>query len=278
MKKLKQFAILLTALSMASVNMWTVNVHADTVVESQEEFVGECKGDPGYGMPNETLEEQLEKFLNDPRLTEEQKQAAKSKVEQAISFRDAALMEPRSVAATYPNVTIPVTVFRQEREYWCGPATTRQTMKFLGSHVPGGYTPLSQSSLASELGTTVDGTEWYMIRDYINGFTFMGVPNNYVAYNPSSVSDMESTIYSTLTATNKTAPILQVDASYNDCLGYKTAGHYLNISGIRTSGGKNEFRLSDPYRSWKGKSDVYYAETSDIYEITCTHWAKHFLY
>lgn len=154
----------------------------------------------------------------------------------------------------------------------------RQTMKFLGASVPGGYIPLSQDGLASELGTTIDGTEWYMIRNYINGFTFMGVANNYIAYNPSSVSDMESTIYSTLTATNKTAPILQVDTAGNPCLGYQTGGHYLNVSGIRTSGGKNQFRLTDPYREWKSKPPTYYVETSEIYEITCNHWARHFLY
>ncbi len=278
MRKLKQFAVLLATLNMVSINMLGVNAHADTVVEGQEECVNECKGDPGFGMPSETLEEQLENFLNNPELTEEQKLAAKSKVEQAMSFRDNALINSQSLSASYPDVTITVTPFKQKYEHYCGPATTRQTMKFLGASVPGGYIPLSQDSLASELGTTTAGTEWYMIRDYINGFTFMGVANNYIAYNPSSVSDMESTIYSTLTAANKTAPILQVNTAGNPCLGYQTGGHYLNVSGIRTSGGKNQFRLTDPYREWKGLSATYYAATSDIYQITLNHWAKHFLY
>ncbi len=278
MRKFKRFAVLLTVLSTASVNMWTVNANADTDVENQGKFVSECQGDPGFGMPSETLEEQLENFLNNPELTEEQKLAAKSKVEQAISFRDDAMMNVRSVTATYPNVTIPVTAFKQDYTYYCGPATTRQTMKFLGASVPGGYIPPSQSYIASALGTTTAGTEWYMIRDYINGFTFMGVANNYVAYNPSSVSDMESTIYSTLTATHKTAPILQVDTDGNTCLGYQTGGHYLNVSGIRTSGGINEFRLTDPYRERIGLEPTYYAKTSNIYQITINHWAQHFLY
>lgn len=278
MRKLKQIAVLLSILNMVSINMLGVNAHADAVVESQEECVNECKGDPGFGMPSETLEEQLENFLNNPELTEEQKLAAKSKVEQAMSFRDNAMISAQSLLASYPNVTIGVTAFKQENSYYCGPATTRQTMKYLGASVPGGYNLPSQSYIASDLGTTTAGTEWYMIRDYINGFTFMGVANNYIEYNPTSVSDMESTIYSTLTATNKTAPILQVNTAGNPCLGYQTGGHYLNVSGIRTSGGKNQFRLTDPYREWKGKSPTYYVETSEIYEITCNHWARHFLY
>ena len=66
---------------MVSINMLGVNAHADAVVESQEECVNECKGDPRVGMPSETLEEQLENFLNNP-------EADKSKVEQAMSFRE----------------------------------------------------------------------------------------------------------------------------------------------------------------------------------------------
>lgn len=256
----------------------------DVSSNDYESIDAECVGDPGYGISNIPLEQQLEDLLSNPNLTAAQREAATKKVEQAIAFRDAAAVDSANNAVlrqSYPTVTLSVPAYTQETNYYCGPATTRQTLGYLGMIVPGSYSPPSQSTIAAAIHTTTNGTEWYNITAYINTFSFMGIPNNYIEYVPSSKSDMETVIYSALTQTNPTPPILQVKTNgYSSVMGYSTLGHYMNVSGMKTENGVNYYQITDPYRGRlsPAQSAKYDMTTDDVWTITQNHWAKHFLY
>ena len=237
-----------------------------------------CQGDPGYGISNIPLEQQLEDFLDNPNLTEEQKRAAEEKVNSAIQLRDNSSVQVQSTGS-YRNITLSVTAYKQETRYYCGPATTRQSLDYLSGYAPGYFYLPTQTELANKLGTTTNGTEWYRIRNYLNGFSFPTFQPNYVEYTPTSCSNMTSTLYRELNSAHPILPILQVNAEKNkDILGYTTKGHYMNVSGIKTVNGQVKFQLTDPYREWAGKEPKYYLLDSEIYEVTRNHWAKHFLW
>jgi len=262
----------LTAVSSLAVGSTTNATNDDNVSERQS---GYCKGDPGYGISNIPLEKQLEDFLNNPELTPQQKEAARLKVEEAIYMRD----NPVQTRVSYSTVTLNLTDYTQENKYYCGPATTRQTLGFLGnSWIYGGYTPPTQSTIASKIGTTTSGTEWYNIVNYINSFSFLTYKPNYVEVLPTSVAVMETGINSSLLA--GVPPILQVYSTADPkILGYTTQGHYLNVSGIRTNNGKNQYEVTDPYRKLNDPNSAakYYIDTDKAYEITQNHWAKHYM-
>lgn len=244
---------------------------ADNSARQQET----CQGDPGYGISNISLEQQLSDYLANPNLTSEQRSAAESKINSAIDLRDGKIQ----TRTTYQTVTLTVTAYTQETNYYCGPATTRQSLNYLAGYAPSYFPIPSQSELATRLGTTTAGTEWYKIRDYLNGFSFPTFQPHYVEYSPTSSTDMTDTLYSGLTASHPILPILQVNTSGNTTiLGYSTSGHYMNVSGIKTENGQVKFQVTDPYCGRIGLSAKYYVSASNLYTITRNHWAKHFLY
>lgn len=255
-----------------------VNSNAEAVID----YKSECRGDCGYGISHLPLEEQLEDFLKDPNRSEESKQATKEKIQKAISFRDSYLKVEREENLSntyYPEITIGVPSYTQINGYYCGPATTRQSLKYLSYVVPGEFAAPSQTSIASSIGTTTSGTEWYRIRNYLNSYTFAGITTDYIEYVPSNSDNMTSVLYLGITETNPEPPILQVDTNGDtSILGYSTGGHYLNASGIKTESGINKIQLTDPNRARVGLSSKYYITSANAYTITNNHWASHFLY
>lgn len=289
MKKLK---IVLTCVMLLCASAVPVNVFAESTAGDDsgalngtgEATAYECVGDPGFGISHIPLEEQLDDLINDPALSDEDKEAVKEKIQEAMYFRDEGLSSGKTkniASATYPTTTIAVPSYTQNNEYYCGPATTMQTLKYLSYVVPGGTSVPSQEDIASHIGTTKEnGTEWTRIVKYIKSFTFMGKKTSYIEYIPSSSSNMTSVIYSAITRKSPAPPILQVKvtSANKSILGYTTGGHYLNASGVRTVAGKNEIQLTDPYRGRKGLTPKYYISADDAYKITKAHWAGHFLY
>lgn len=258
----------------ASVVTIKENLNVDVLEE-------ECNGDPGFGIHNIPYEKQLQEFLENPTLDDEQKEAAIIAINEAIMLRDnEQVSAPYAANATYSEKTIPVTAYTQEESFYCGPATARQTLKYLGSIVPGGYNPPSQSIIAADIHTSKSGTEWKYLINYINGFNFMNTPHTYIEHTPQSVGNMETIIYNSLTQSRPEPPILHINTGGNtSALGYSTTGHYLNVSGIRTSNGNNQFRLTDPNRQRLSEPlpATYWVSTLVIYNFTRNHWAGHFM-
>lgn len=269
------------AVTSISVNAVGITAYAETIKEDAGNNMAaeECKGDPGFGICHISYEEQLQNILDNPDLDNDQKEAAVIAINEAIMLRDSFPEISLYAAASYSTITIPVTAYTQEEEFYCGPATARQTLEFLGSIVPGGYTPPPQSKIAEDIKTSKkDGTEWYNLIEYINYYKFMSTPHTYIEHNLNGLSNMETIIYNSLTQTRPEPPILQIDTGNDSSvLGYSTDGHYLNVSGIRTVNGNNEFQLTDPYRQRKSLSAKYYVKTYNIYNFTDNHWAKHFM-
>ena len=82
---------------------------ADNSARQQET----CQGDPGYGISNISLEQQLSDYLANPNLTSEQRSAAESKINSAIDLRDGKIQ----TRTTYQTVTLTVTAYTQETNY-----------------------------------------------------------------------------------------------------------------------------------------------------------------
>ena len=254
----------------------------DAEVTYSNALAEECKGDPGFGIHHIPYEKQLQYFLDDPNLTAAQKDAAVIAINEAIQMRDAEpVMKSGTSRTTYTQMTIPVTAYTQEYSYYCGPATARQTLQYLGEIVPGTYSPPSQTTIAQAVHTSPSsGTEWYYLIAYINRFNFMNTPHSYIEHPLGTIDEMETIIFNSLNQDRPEPPILQIDTNNDSVtLGYPTDGHYLNVSGIRTKNGVNEFQLTDPYRQFGtlNLDPKYYVETSDIYRFTDYHWAEHFM-
>ena len=262
------------AVSMTTIPIAAVEAHKNTLVE-------ECKGDPGFGIHHIPYEKQLQDILDNPKLTEAQKEMAVIAINEAIQIRETeSKMQSINSRTTYTETTIGVTAYTQETNYYCGPATAYQTLKYLGGIVPGTYYPPSQSSIARAIYTTTNGTEWNYLIDYINGFNYMNTPHLYIEHHLSNLATMETTIYNSLIQSRPEPPILHINTNGNSsALGYSTDGHYLNVSGIRTKNGVNQFQLVDPFRQYDdlNLAPKYYVQTSVIYTFTDNHWASHFM-
>ncbi len=166
-KKLVLSLLVCTTITAPTISFTVFAEDTNSVSEDEFEpiidYESECKGDCGYGISHIPLETQLEDFLNDPNRSEESKQATEEKIQRAISFRDNATNANHINNYTdivYPVTTLGVPSYTQINGHYCGPATTEQSLQYLGYAVPGYYAP-SQKDIAKSIGTTTSGTEWY---------------------------------------------------------------------------------------------------------------------
>lgn len=70
----------------------------------------------------------------------------------------------------YGLITRPVTNYKQERTYWCGPASARQTLSFHKAFSGSGTALPSQSTLATKIGTTTSGSSTASIVKALNSY------------------------------------------------------------------------------------------------------------
>ncbi|MCR4695606.1 MAG: C39 family peptidase [Pseudobutyrivibrio sp.] len=161
-------------------------------------------------------------------------------------------------------MSLPVTHFKQETSYYCGPATTKQTIYYLGG---GNY---SQSTLAKELQTTSSGTVMGNIPTIINkhlpgkGYAMRTIPGNQSTY--------ASQIYTALTSGKPV--VIDIIASKSDGWPYNTNGHFLNISGVSCGTQGNYITVTDPNSS--NAKDIY--PLSTVYKVNSKHWNKAYIW
>lgn len=273
------------ALGLSYNNAFFVDALEDTCSLSldAESFLSqehECKGDYEYGSSNFTYEEQLEKYLANPNYSAEQKEQFKAAVKKAIFERD---NPPSPKAMNFANITIPVPSYAQLKNYYCGPATTKQTLQYIGNHIVGSYNSPHQYTIASALGTEINQcTFWEDIQTYLNGYVFAGVAVCYLEHTPSSNYQMEAGIHSALNAHHP--PILHISTfdstGYGNggVLGYETHGHYLNASGYKSESNFQYYRVTDPERARLGYSPAaIWVKTTTIYNFTINHPYHHYL-
>jgi hypothetical protein len=171
-----------------------------------------------------------------------------------------------NIAATYTAATISVTYYKQENGYYCGPATTKQTIQYLNG------TSDSQSTIATALGTTTDGTDGTKIVDYLNN---KQSKIYWTIASDTSTSGLQTRISASITGTTKRPPVARTKFSKGGNWKYATAGHFMNISGY--SANMEKVRVTDPNigRVDSSATGSYYVTMDEMYNAINDHWAKH---
>ena len=150
------------------------------------------------------------------------------------------------MARTGGSKTLPITGYKQENDYYCGPACAQIVIKYMTG------TKYSQSVLAAQLGTTpLDGTIVHNMVQVINSYAGSGIYNSVkthdVAFSTGVIASLEAG-YPVLAHTN---------SSYLAC--YSPAsnlGHYVVIYGYRAGWYSNSYVAQityfDPYDNGSG--------------------------
>lgn len=156
-------------------------------------------------------------------ITEEMKQREQEKLD---SFRKSRRYDS--------YVTLPVTRYEQETNYYCGPATVNQVV----CYVTGTYR--QQSFYATELGTTTAGTDMTRITGVLNEYIY---EDHYVYSSIGTRSEWLEKIRYSLDC-NRPA-VLDINTE-DTTLGfpYTSEGHFVNVSGYDGSSGT--VRITDP--------------------------------
>ncbi len=244
----------------------------------------------GSTTPPLSYEEQLVQIEKDDSLTQEQKEIQKEKLtfgEQVNQIeRDSGLSRAEkdsrikalkgSVIARAASISLHVFYFKQETNYYCGPATARQSMATILNSVV--RTP-SQSTIANDpafggvtqSGGTLNPTK---MRQYINS----KASANYVEVVNYTQGAMQLCLDRGLT--DGAPPILRMKntkaQSTNAGWLYTTNGHYLNVSGKINA---TTYQVTDPYIQWVNASYTtgkYNVTLSQIHDVTQQHDAKSF--
>jgi hypothetical protein len=193
-------------------------------------------------------------LLHEPGLTP----ARAARMDRATARKEAALGIRRSAFGMlslnkYGLQTRPVTNYRQETTYWCGPASARQSLSFHRSYSGSGSGLPSQTTLANRIGTTSDGSSTSAIASALN--TYDGVFGS-VGYIASNISDTSSpyetfvnrigTMLRSITV-NPTTPIILAQTKYIPRYKGVASRHYMTVSGINDNVSPMQMRSVDPH-------------------------------
>lgn len=182
------------------------------------------------------------------KLTESERTAiVKASMQSRISTQSANTVN--AMAAALPQYVERVNVphYKQEKSYWCGPATTKQTVSFLS----GGTNNPSQTAIAGYIGTTTAGSSSTSMANWLRT---QGYIYNSVAVSSMSYQDIENYVYSAIQAYRKpTFGGITVTSANQGLWYYTTGGHLLNISAFYYDGvsyNNDQFEFTDPYITW----------------------------
>ena len=201
----------------------------------------------------QTAEEQYQEMLNDSKYSEEDLQ----------EFYDKMFAPPTVTRADITFEVLAVPYYRQEEEYYGGPATARQTVAFLTGNVE------SQKDIFEKVkadGEDSKATLGDRLKNYVNSMQSVNV---YALKYPSSASEMSEDIYADL---SRGVPvILWVKVTQEGNWIYNTkGGHFMNATGINTGG--SLIQVTDPYIMWVEDSPYingkYWVTTEEAYSAT----------
>jgi hypothetical protein len=177
------------------------------------------------------------------------------------------LISPFSLPEGYYK-TIAVPSFEQEKSYWCGPATVKQVLHYINGKSS------SQSTIASGLGTTKDGTDFSVVDNYLNTKQSKNV------YVYVSNLSYDTWINHIITDLNINVPVLldlTIKPTYMPLYTRNIAGHILNVSGLNTkTSTAAKIRLTDPFD--EGNRGVTLGNVwhplSGVYNANMAHFRK----
>lgn len=277
MKLNKRFSILaLTAIITATNTFYVsadiLNVSDNKIAKDVSGPCGDSMGDIGRIPTKEEQINQAQMVLNSRTASDTEKRLA----EQAIMKLNLEeplepTLEPTVVyderTGKSANLyTLEVPLHTQETSYYCGPATTLQTLEYHSSY---GHT---QKSLANDLGTTSSGT------DGLNIVNVLNANQSKVNYIVASVSTQEKMMISLLSSIGvvHSPAVLRINTNDVPEWPYPTSGHFLNVSGILDD--FSTVYLTDPYIQWVNPSSTgsYPIEAEYVFNASNNHFAKHF--
>lgn len=277
MKLSKRFSILALTAIMTVTNTFYVsadilNVSDNKIAKDVSGPCGDSMGDIGRIPTKEEQINQAQMVLNSRTASDTEKRLA----EQAImklnldkplkpTSKPKVVYDERT-GKSFRLYTLEVPLHTQETSYYCGPATTLQTLEYHGSY---GHT---QASLARDLGTTSNGTDGLNIVDVLNANQSKV---NYVVAPVSTQEKMMIALNTSIAGISSPA-VLRLSIKKGGNWIYDSNGHFMNVSGI-----SNDYailRVTDPFIQWKNSSSTgsYYVTDDEVYKATTNHFARHF--
>jgi len=194
--------------------------------------------------------------LDDPGLT----RVRGAKLDRATARKEAALGIHRGAFSTlslnkYGLQTRPVTNYKQGKTYWCGPASSRQSLSFHKALSGSGTGLPSQTTLANKIGTTTSGSTTSAIASALNSYDGVFGSVSYLASNISDTSNPYETFVNRIgtmlrsITVNPTAPIILTQTKYIPRYNGVASRHYMTISGINDNVRPMQMRSVDPHYS-----------------------------
>lgn len=164
-----------------------------------------------------------------------------------------------SVGIMTVNSVLDVPVFKQENNYYCGPATVKQVLHFLNG------SSLSQKTYASELGTTTSGTNMVNIPDVLNEHR----QNDGPSYSYREFDEFKNWYpHVALDIMNERPVIIDITSTKDNWL-YATSGHFMCISGYDDSTSTKYAWVTDPHPKHYG---TYKYKAEEVYTVNRAHW------
>lgn len=192
-------------------------------------------------------------LMEDPLLTvEEETQLAELTREKEARYGIGDSEVGAQALNSYGLVTRPVSNFKQEKTYWCGPACARQSLSFHKTHSKSSTALPSQTTLASAIGTTTDGSSTSKMVQALNSYDGRFGKVWYLASDITDTANPYHTFVNRIgtmlrTSVDGTAPIILTRTSFLARYGTVSSRHYMNISGIDDRTAPMQMRSVDPH-------------------------------
>lgn len=181
-------------------------------------------------------------------------EAAKQEAEAKRQAEERAELDAMARKTSYYKV-LNMAPQKQINGYYCGPACVQQTVLYLNGKAE------KQDYYASKLGTTKGvGTSMdeiaKFVKDLGNGYKYekIGDKKDYMSKMKKNLEENQPVI-------------IDINSRSTSAWAYKTAGHFLNVSGVDTKSGTEKIRVTDPAT---GKNTWYSVDT--VYKVNSDHW------
>ncbi len=218
-------------------------------------------------------------LLDDPTLSLDvletsEKEANKKdrKIERKLSQEENSYEVNAQISDLGVSYLISVTNYRQEKTYWCGPASVRQSLSFHKVKSGSSASLPSQSTIASLAGTTSSGSTTTGLKSAINYYAsvFKFENDKYVVGNLIGLENPKGTFESRIKgdlSLKTNAPIILVRTDKLDYYNGHRTRHYVTLSGYaRDPNGNKSLRIVDPHYNdsyfgihWEPFDNVYSA-------------------
>lgn len=197
-------------------------------------------------------------ILNDPSLTPEKM----AEIEKLTQQKEAALgltrldtsIQPMSLN-TYGRLTKAAPNYRQETSYFCGPASTRQSLAYHKANSGSGVALPSQTTLAGRIGTTTSGSSTSGIVSTLNSYNGTFGFIRYIGSNIVGTTNPYETFVNRIgqdlrqpggVTNSPSIPITLMQTSKIPRYNGHPSRHYMSISGIDDTVSPMIMRSVDP--------------------------------